>query len=186
MGRVRPPEFRAWLIGPLLLAVAGSLAGCAGAGDFFSKDSDWFNRPSRIFNSNLSLETPPLSEQRSVAPDDLISADGYCSGMAPPVDANAMTEREVSAQPAPAAPTRPAGIALGRTECEVARYAGHPDNVELSNDPRGNRIAVMTFLKGPRPGIYRFVGGRLSSVDRAPVPVAPEKPKAKQKKRAAT
>jgi len=185
MGRVRPPESRAWLIAPLLLAAAGSLAGCAGAGDLFSRDAEWFNRPSRIFNSNLSLQTPPLSEQRPVAPDDLVSADGYCSGMAPPSDANAMTEGDQSAQQ-PAAPTGPAGTALGRTECEVARYAGHPDNVELSNDQRGDRIAVLTFLKGPRPGIYRFIAGRLSSVERAPVPAAPEKPKTKPKKRATT
>jgi hypothetical protein len=169
---------------PLLSALAGSLAGCGGV-DVFSKDADWFNRPSRIFSNNLSLETPPLSEQRSVAPDDLISADGYCSGMAPPANANAMTESDQS-QAAPAAPTGPAGIALGRTECEVARYAGRPDNVELSNDPRGDRIAVMTFLKGPRPGIYRFVAGRLAAVERAPVPAAPAKPAAKPKKRATT
>jgi hypothetical protein len=177
-----------WLIAPLLLAVAGSLVGCAGAvSDIFSRDAEWFNRPSRIFNSNLSLETPPLSEQRSVAPDDLISADGYCSGMAPPADANALSQGDPSTQPVtPAAPTGPAGIALGRTECEVARYAGHPDNVELSNDQRGDRIAVLTFMKGPRPGIYRFVAGRLSAVDRAPGPAAPEKPKTKPKKRAAT
>jgi hypothetical protein len=98
-----------------------------------------------------------------------------------------MTESEPAAA-APDAPTLPAGIALGRTECEVARYAGHPDNVELGNDPKGDRTAVLTYLKGPRPGIYRFLAGRLASVERAPVPEAPPKPAkpSKSKKRAAT
>jgi hypothetical protein len=181
MGRV-PVQLRAWIVGPLLSAAALTLVGCSGASDFLSRDAEWFNRPSRIFTNNAQIETPPLSEQKPIAPDDLISAEGYCSGMAPPSDANALTEN----QAAPAGTTvqaAPAGIALGRSECEVARYAGRPDNVELGNDPRGDRTAVLTYLKGPRPGIYRFIAGRLSSVERAPVPEAPARP-AKQKKRA--
>src|SRR5207237_663806 len=82
-------------------------------------------------------------------------------------DVNAMTERETAA--APAGPSASAGIALGRSECEVARYTGRPDNVEISNDPRGDRTTVLTYVKGPRPGVYRFVAGRLSSVERAPI-----------------
>lgn len=152
----------------------------------FSRDAEWFTRQPRVFGRSLSLETPPLTEQRPIAPDDLISADGMCSGMTAPSEANAMTEGE-PATAAPGTPSLPAGIALGRTECEVARYAGHPDNVELANDPRGDRTAVLTYLKGPRPGIYRFVAGRLASVERSPVPEAPPKPaRPKPKKHATT
>jgi hypothetical protein len=151
--------------------------------DMLSRDAEWFTRQPRVFGRSLTLETPPLTEQRPIAPDDLISADGMCSGMAAPSDANAMTETEPAAA---GASSLPAGIALGRTECEVARYAGHPDNVELANDTNGDRTAVLTYVKGPRPGIYRFVGGRLASVERSPVAETPKATKPKPKKRSAT
>jgi hypothetical protein len=184
---VRVSVRRSLKFGALLVAVVGPLAGCAGAGDLFSGNTEWFTRQPRIIGNNLALETPPLTPQRQIAPDDLISADGMCSGMSPPSDANAMSEGEPAAA-TPAAPAMPAGIGLGRTECEVARYAGRPDNVELGNTTTGDRTAVLTYLKGPRPGIYHFVAGRLASVDRAPVPEAPPKPAkpAKSKKHAAT
>lgn len=162
-----------------MLALTGiSLAACSGASDLLSKDAEWFNRPSRLFNRSLTLETPPLSEQRPIAPDDLVSAEGYCSGMAPPSEANAMTRPESSADTG--ALNAQTGIALGRTECEVARYAGRPDNVEIGSDAGGDRTVVLTYLRGVRPGIYRFVGGRLATIERAPVPQAPAKPAKKK------
>src|SRR5437016_1429327 len=83
MGRVS--VLRSLVVLPLLCAAATSLAGCSGGvGDLFSRDAEWFTRQPRVFGRSLSLETPPLTEQRSIAPDDLISADGMCSGMAPP------------------------------------------------------------------------------------------------------
>ena len=185
-GMSRVSLHRSLVMLPLLCAAAGSLAGSGGmggVGDMFSRDAEWFTRQPRLFGRSLSLETPPLTEQRPIAPDDLISADGMCSGMAAPSDANAMTESEPAAAGTTSAS---AGIALGRTECEVARYAGHPDNVELANDPNGDRTAVLTYVKGPRPGIYRFVGGRLASVERSPVVETPKPVKPKPKKRATT
>jgi len=182
-GMSRVSLYRSLVMLPLLCGAAGSLAGCGGMGDVFSRDAEWFTRQPRLLGRSLALETPPLSEQRAIAPDDLISADGMCSGMAAPSDANAMTESEPAAA---GTSSLPAGIALGRTECEVARYAGHPDNVELANDAHGDRTAVLTYVKGPRPGIYRFVGGRLASVERSPVLEAPKPAKPKPKKRAAT
>ncbi len=174
-------------LGALFVAGVSPLAGCAGAGDIFSGNAEWFTNQPRILGNKLALETPPLTPQRPIGPDDLISADGMCSGMTPPSEANAMTEGEPAAA-TPGTPAMPAGIGLGRTECEVARYAGQPDNVELGNNTNGDRTAVLTYLKGPRPGIYRFVAGRLASVERAPVPEAPPKPakSSKSKKRAAT
>jgi hypothetical protein len=186
-GMSRVSVFRSLITLALLCAAAVSLAGCGGGvGDLFSRDAEWFGRQPRILGRSYALETPPLTEQRSIAPDDLISADGMCAGMAQTSDANAMTESE-PASAAPGTPSLPAGIALGRTECEVARYAGRPDNVELANDTSGDRTAVLTYLKGSRPGIYHFVAGRRTSVERAPVPEAPPKPtKPKAKKHAAT
>ena len=66
-------------------------------------------------------------------------------------------------------------MALGHTECDVVRGIGAPDSVNLSNGPRGGRLAVVTWSRGPRAGIYTFSGGRLSSIERGPEPVAPPK-----------
>jgi hypothetical protein len=146
------------------------------------KDAEWFARPSRVFGRSLALETPPLSEQRPVTPDDLISAEGFCSGMSPVADANAMTQQgQQAAGESTAAVTTSGGIGLGRTECDVARYAGKPDSVELSSNPAGERTATLTYVRGARPGIYRFVAGRMTEVERAPGAEAPQK-SAKRKK----
>jgi len=169
----------------LLLALAAPLmAGCSTGSDLLSKDADWFSRPGRMFIRNVSIETAPLSADKPVTPDDLISADGMCPGMAPPgapADANALSD-------AAAAPTsKPGAVALGHTECDVARGIGAaPDNVNLSNNGRGERVAVLTYSRGPRAGIYSFTSGRLSSVERGPEPVGqPKTAKPKTKKKPA-
>ncbi len=80
-------------------------------------------------------------------------------------------------------------MALGHTECDVVRGIGAPENVNLSSNSRGERQAVITWLHGPRAGIYTFTAGRLSSIDAAPqqeAPVKPVKSKAKKKAKAAT
>lgn len=180
-------DHRPYRTGLLLLLAAPLLAGCAGAGDMFSsdllsKDADWFSRPGRVFIKNVSIETPPLSPDKPVVAEDLISADGLCAGMAPggPADANALSEG------APAA-GRTGIVALGHTECDVARGNGAPDSVNLSTNERGDRVAVLTYTRGARPGIYTFTGGRLTVVERGPEPpVQPKSARSKPKKRAAT
>ena len=67
-----------------LLVLAPGLAGCSGASDIFSRDADWFSRPGRVFIRNISIESPPLTPDKPVTNDDLVSADGSCPGMAPP------------------------------------------------------------------------------------------------------
>jgi hypothetical protein len=160
----------------VMLLLAPAIAGCGSISDFSIKDQEWFSRPGRMFGGrSLSIETPPLSVDKPVSQNDLISADGACPGMAPqgaPADANALQDtKQGDAQPAP--PT--GAVALGHPECDVARAIGSPDNVNLSNNQRGDRLAVLTYLHGPRPGIYTFTAGRLSSIERAPTP-EPVKP----------
>jgi hypothetical protein len=171
-----------------LLACAPLVAACSSAPDIFSKDADWFSRPGRMFIRNVSIETPPLTPDKAVTPEDLVSADGACPGMtAPtsPADANAST----AAPPAGGSPPATGGtVALGHTECDVVRGIGAPDSVNLSNNPRGERVAVVTWKHGARAGIYTFTAGRLSSVekgaDEEPMPSV-AKPKGKAKKKAA-
>ena len=169
-----------------LCALAPLIAGCgASTPDLLSKDAQWFQRSGRVFIRNVSIETPPLTPEKAVMPDELVSADGACPGMAPgPGDANALTGGTAGAPP-------PTGgtVALGHTECDVIRGIGAPDNVGLSNNPRGERVALVTYSRGPRAGIYTFTGGRLSSIERGPEPVAQPKaakPKPAKKKPAAT
>jgi hypothetical protein len=153
------------------------MAGCSGASDLLSKDAEWFSRSGRLFIKSVSIETPPLTPNRAVTSEDLVSADGLCSGMGP-ADANALSDG------AAAAPTAKGAVALGHTECDVVRGIGAPDNVSLSNNARGDRVAVINYSKGQRAGIYTFTAGRLSSIERGPEPVAPPntaKPKAKKK-----
>jgi len=164
-----------------LVAIAPLIAGCSGASDLLSKDAEWFSRPGRLFIRNISIESPPLSPDRPVTAEDLVSADGACPGMTPagaPADANAST-----AAPAPSGGT----VALGHTECDVVRGIGAPGSVNLSNNARGDRVAVITWLTGPRAGIYTFTAGRLSSIEGTPEPPpAPKAAKPKPKKKAAT
>jgi hypothetical protein len=187
-----------------LLLAAPLLAGCAGGvGDMFqsdllSRDASWFSRTGRLSIQNVSIDAPPLTPNKPVTADDLVTAEGYCAGMAPapgPADANALTDNPAGAPPAAAAaapPPVPTGtVALGHTECDVVRGIGQPVSVNLSSNPRGDRVAVVTYLQGPRAGIYTFTGGRLSSVERAPEveqpkPAKPAKKVAKKPKPAAT
>lgn len=185
-----------------LLLAAPLLAGCAGGAasdlfqsDLLSKDANWFSRTGRLSIQNVSIDAPPLTSNKPVTSDDLVTVEGYCSGMAPPPapsDANALTDNPAGAPPAAApAPVVTGTVALGHTECDVVRGIGAPVSVNLSNNPRGDRVAVVTYLQGPRAGIYTFTGGRLSSVERAPVveqpkPAKPGKKVAKKKPPAAT
>ena len=169
-----------------LLLLAPVLAGCSGASNLFSsdllsKDAEWFSRSGRLFIRPVSIETPPLTPNRQLTSEDLVSADGLCPGMTP-ADANALTEGAAAAPPASTTGT----VALGHTECDVVRGIGAPDSVNFSNNPRGDRVAVINYSKGQRAGIYTFTAGRLSSIERGPEPVAPPKPaKPKSKKKPA-
>jgi hypothetical protein len=170
-----------------LLALAPLIAGCSSASDLMSKDAEWFSRSGRLFIRSVSIDAPPLNPNTPVAADDLVSAEGACLGMAAPggpSDANALTDGPAAD---PVAQPRGGSVALGHTECDVVRGIGAPDSVNLSSNPRGERMAVVTWLRGPRAGIYTFNGGRLSMVERAPEPAAsPKVAKPKAKKKAAT
>jgi hypothetical protein len=173
-----------------LLLAAPLMAGCAGTAsdmfnsDLLSRDANWFSRTGRLTINNVSIDAPPLTPTAPVGADDLVTAEGYCSGMAPPpvpADANAQTDTPAGAAPAPApVPVRTGTVALGHTECDVVRGIGPPVSVNLSNNPGGDRVAVVTWLQGPRAGIYTFTRGRLSSVERAPEAEQPKPAKAKK------
>ena len=119
--------------------------------------------------------------QRTVTPDDLISAEGRCAGA--PEQASAMAATDGNApgttaealQGQGALPTVSGGIALAMTECQVAQRAGTPERVEIGSEGT-ERTVVLTYMQGQWPGIYRFRSGRLASIERveAPPPVKPK------------
>jgi hypothetical protein len=171
----------------VLLLLAPMIAGCGSSdmfsSDLLSRDSEWFSRSGRLFIRNVSIETPPLTPDKPVTAEDLVSAEGFCPGMAPPGGANAMAEGAAAAP----APSTSGTVALGHTECDVVRGIGAPDSVNLSNNARGDRVAVINYSRGQRAGIYTFTAGRLSSIERGPEPVAqPKTAKPKAKKPPAT
>jgi len=110
---------------------------------------------------------------REAGAADLVSPDGQCAG----------GRQQQAVDPAAGTPAA-VGISLQMTECDVVGRIGTPDRVDLGSNERGERAAVLTYTRGARPGIYRFSGGRLTSIERG-AESAPERPKkaAPQKKR---
>jgi hypothetical protein len=117
-------------------------------------------------------------------PADLVDGSGICAGGAPvaPASTDAAAGAQGSAATpetqAPAQPTPPRGIALEMTECEVVRIAGQPAEVQISTDARGDRAVTMIYPQPDKP-TYRFVAGRLKTVERGAEP-PPEQPVKKQ------
>ena len=170
----------------LFVVIAPMMSACgglSGLSDFSMKDQQWFTRPEKMFNQT-SIEAAPLSRTKAVTAEDLMSPDGVCAGMSAPANANASAESDQT-QTSALAPT--GSVALGHTECDVARAIGTaPDGFNLSTDPRGERVALVTYTHGARPGAYTFTAGRLTAIDRVDVPDAKPVRQAKPKKRAAT
>jgi hypothetical protein len=111
---------------------------------------------------------------REAGAADLVGPDGQCAG----------GRQEQATDPAAGTPAV-VGISLQMTECDVVGRIGTPDRVDLGATERGERSAVLTYTRGARPGVYRFSGGRLTSIERG-AESAPERPKKaapQQKKR---
>jgi hypothetical protein len=150
------------------------LSGCS-AGDtngWFSKPVDLFGRRGGYSFSQLGAE----KQERPVTANDLADASGACpmaaSAAAPAPDAQAAAANP--GQPGPGAPDETAqlrgGVSVGMSECDVIARVGRPVAVDIGAGPAGERTATMTFTGGPRPGVYRFVGGRLAEMDRVAEP----------------
>lgn len=172
-----------------LLLLAPMAAGCGAttsdifSTDLLSKDAEWFSRSGRLFIKNVSIETPPLTPDKPVTAGDLVSAEGACPGMA---SAGVASNANASSEGA-AVPTTTGGVALGHTECDVVRGIGAPESVNISNNARGDRVAVINWSRGQRAGIYTFTAGRLTSIERGAEPaVEPVPAKPKKKKPTAT
>jgi hypothetical protein len=146
------------------------------------------------FYRRETVSVGPVSQADLVGPDGRCgSSPAYApapapAGAAPPIaqtpasepinprsnQALYFTAGPEAGRPAGAAPSQlppqvrsgPSGIALQMTECQVVAVAGSTDRIEVSAGPGGQRLVTLTYVSGERPGIYRFVNGRLSSMER--------------------
>jgi hypothetical protein len=157
-----------------MLSLGPALALCLGAcampdtDSFRAPDASALFRPMSVTNYKDRI-LPPVTAA------DLVDANGGCAGA-------------VAVAAGEEVPMIPAAIGLEMSECDVVKRAGSADKVEIGTNERGERTAILTFIKGPRPGIYHFTAGRLAAMELAPEPVAPARPAkkpAKPTKRAA-
>ena len=174
------------------LPIAVALCGCSNLG--VDTDQPWFRKPLYLTGQTGGYtfsDTAQARQDRPITANDLVSASGSCP---PPPGMSQAAPGGASPAAAPtAASDSPSllgdGIGLGMSECDVVWRAGAPGNVELGQSPNGDRTAVLTYQSGSRPGIYRFVGGRLAEMDSvapvAPPPQVAKKKAAKTKKPAA-
>jgi hypothetical protein len=122
-------------------------------------------------------------KERSITPvgaNDLVDAAGSCPGAAPaspPPEQTSETAAPVA--PTVTAPVAPRGVALQMTECEVVQSVGRPAEVQIGADQHGERTVTMIYATPERP-IYRFVAGRLKTVERGAEPLPPEPVKKKK------
>lgn len=188
------PDQNSRLLLPALLAVA--LGGCSSLGDLSlsSKKGDPLaSADYNYFYRREAVAMGPVAQADLVGPDGRCgSSPAFAPAPSPAVaepvaqapasspinprsnQALYFTAGPESGRPAGAAAsqlppqvrTGPSGIALQMTECQVVAVAGSTDRVEISAGPGGQRLVTMTYVSGERPGIYRFVNGRLSSMER--------------------
>jgi hypothetical protein len=165
--------------GALAVAVmAATLCGCGNT----IETSGWFSKPLDLFGSRGGYTYSQLDEVRRehpITPNDLVDANGACPKFAPAVQTAPGTSPESAAD---ATSRLGGGIAIGMSECDVVSRVGPPSAVNLSSTPRGDRTAILTFQGGPRPGVYRFVAGRLTEMDRVEEPPPPQQPAKKDAK----
>jgi hypothetical protein len=188
------PDFASRLLLPALLAVA--LGGCASISEISlsNKGDPLSSADHNYFYRRDAVAVGPVAQADLVGPDGRCgSSPAYApvpspAAVAPPVvqtptsvpinprsnQALYFTAGPEAGRPAGAAPSQlppqvrsgPTGIGLQMTECQVVAVAGSTDRVEITAGPGGQRLVTLTYLSGDRPGIYRFVNGRLNTMER--------------------
>jgi hypothetical protein len=152
--------------GAAIIALASSVTACGSVQNMIPDPAN-FRLPDRstFLPTTSNSYAYPISPATPVGPADLVDGQGLCAG-ATPVASDA-------------ASASPRGISLNMTECEVVRALGQPQAVDVTPQSGGQRRIVMTYKTGERAGIYEFVGGRLTGIERgdeSPAAVAKKPP----------
>jgi|307.fasta_scaffold08064_3 hypothetical protein len=155
--------------GAMIVVLASGVAACGSIQNMIP-DAGNFRLPDRsVFLPSNSNFAQPVSATGPIGAGDLVDGQGQCAGAAPVASG--------------AASASPRGVSLEMTECEVVRALGQPQTVDFSPQPGGQRGVIMTYKTGERAGIYQFVGGRLTGIERGdepPPPAVAKKPPAKK------
>jgi hypothetical protein len=117
----------------------------------------------------------------------LVDASGRCPAAAAPPQAPDVAGGGQGTQGAiPAAQLSGRPIVLKMTECDLVGAAGTPQDIQIGANERGDRTVTLEYKAGAHAGIYRFVSGRLVSVERVEeAPQTPaQKPPARKPKQA--
>ena len=157
-----------------LAAIAGLSAALA-LGACAMPDLDSFRAPdAAAFNQRLSVSAVKERQLKPVTNEDLVDQEGRCAfaAAAAPAEPGAL-----QTDAAPGVPLVPQGVALEMTECEVVKRIGPVERTEIGSNG-SDRTSTLTYIQGARPGIYHFVGGRLSSIERARMPSVSSEPAA--------
>jgi hypothetical protein len=166
----------------VLHGVAIAAAAVAGSACSLVPDTAEFRLPNRntFLPSSTAAYVGPVSASGPVGPSDLVDAQGYCTGGGQPSVQGSPEAASTAGQGVPRA------VGLEMTECEVVRSLGPPQSAEVGAES-GTRTSILTYRSGDRPGVYRFSGGRLKSIeqgDEPPPAPAAKKPPAKKPKSA--
>jgi hypothetical protein len=158
---------RAWLHGIAIAAAAVVASGCS-----LVPDTAEFRLPNRntFLPSSTAAYVGPVSVSNPVKASELVDAQGSCS----------------ASQASPDAGGIPRSVGLEMTECDVVHALGPPQAADVGSE-NGTRTVVLTYRSGDRPGIYRFTGGRLKTIeqgDEPPAPAAKKPPPTKKPKSA--
>ena len=156
--------------GAAIVALAFDVAACGSVQNMMPDPAN-FRLPDRsvFLPTNSNSYAHPVSASGPVGPADLVDGQGQCAGAAPAAS--------------DAASASPRGVSLEMTECEVVRALGQPQTVEITPQSGGQRSVVMKYTTGERAGIYQFVRGRLTAIERGnepPPPAVAKKPPAKK------
>jgi hypothetical protein len=151
------------LCGVLALGACGALP-----------DTDSFRLPdsSNVFRIR-QMSSYRDKQLPAVAAEDLVDGEGRCAGAFVPSEGEPGGQVPLNEA---GVPMIPSPIALEMTECDVVKRAGLPQQTEIGAGPGGERTAALTYTGGPRPGVYRFSGGRLRSMERGPEPPPQARP----------
>lgn len=171
--RLNLPSNDSCRLAALTLTIA--LCGCTN-----DTGGSWFTKPVDLLGRKGGYTYAQLGEEKQVRPitaNDLVDANGACpSGASSPQTGAAPADPNRAAPGPTAPPTVGGGVGIGMSECDVVSRLGSPANVNLGAAANGERSAILTFKEGPRPGVYRFVGGRLAEMDRLEEPAPPPEP----------
>jgi len=162
----------------MLLAAAALALGACAAPSLPELPSIRAPNPNELFRP-MSANTIRDKALPPVAAEELVDAEGRCASAFVPAEPSPDPDGGAPAQPM-TMPLIPSGIGLDMTECDVVKRAGHPERVQIAANERNERTAVLTYIRGERPGIYHFTAGRLTLLERSPEPPPEARPQRRQ------